>query len=215
MTRRRSRITPLVSSVAAIALFAAGGVVLSTAPAVAAETGDVTGRAFRDFNANGAFDDGNVGSGDGTQVDAPLAGVTVTVTDASGAVRGTAVTADDGTYDVRVADAVTADLRVQFTLSPEQEAEGYAPNAHGADNGTSVQFVTLEGGSASADFAAGNPDDFSQANPPLVMSIQYTGVPSNPENADRPAVVALPWDSNFASNQQDIGDFPDRVTLAT
>ena len=115
------------------------------------------------------FDTGHTAQS-GIANDVGVAGVAVTAVDAA----GTSLVGDDvapsGAYSLAVVDPLNNKLRVTFaTPAP------YQPSAHGAANGTSVQFVDVTSGSAIANYAVNVPEDYAQDNPPIVTAIQYSG----------------------------------------
>jgi len=201
----------------AVALAVAGLVAIPSVAADAAESGSVSGRVFRDFNANGKFDTGN-GARTGIANDLGLAGVTVTAYDAENKVFDTDTSVANGTYTISGTNAASSKLRIEFTGLPA----GYYPapvyNATG-DNGTSVQFVTI--GATGVNFSVNAPGDYSQSNAPLVTAIQYAGGTVTGKNypavLDSPSVVAQPYSLNVITNTSNSagGTWPGRTTLAT
>jgi len=180
------------------------------APALAAD-GSVEGRVYRDFNSNGAFDSGHTPTS-GIANDRGLGGITATATDARGKVWS-ATTGADGTYSIPVEGSSGSAVRVEFSGVPSE----YKPAAHGTDNGTSVQFVSV--GESGVDYGVNAPEDYSQGNAPIVTAIQYSGLASSDGLKTTPAIVAQPWSSSYASNQAQqaggSGGYPGRVVLAT
>ncbi|SKA90921.1 hypothetical protein SAMN06295879_1390 [Agreia bicolorata] len=206
-TRAHKRGAAAIALSVVTALVAGGMLAGASTPAFAAD-GSVSGRVYRDFNSNGSFDSGN-GPTTGIANDKGLAGVVATATDGHGKVWS-ATTQADGTYSIPVVDASGTAVRVAFTDVPDE----YEPASHGADNGTSVQFVSV--GDSGVDYGVNAPDDFSQGNPPIVTAIQYAGLSSSPGLSETPAIVAQPWGTSFTSNQaQGTDSYPDRVVLAT
>ncbi|WP_308873920.1 SdrD B-like domain-containing protein [Thiothrix subterranea] len=118
---------------------------------------DVSGKVFRDFNANGVFDSNEMG----------VANVTVKAFDPSGAQAATAVSAADGTYALTLATGT--DYRVEFTWGEDW----LQPAAAG---GTSVQFV--KNGASSINFALHNPAQTVApgATPSVVTAVQSGSV---------------------------------------
>lgn len=167
ISRTRSPWRAALAALVVTGLVAAG----ASSPAFAA-TDDVTGFAFRDFNSNGFYDTGHA-AGTGSPNDVPLAGVLVHAYDASGADVGNATTDSSGTYSINSSSPAGTQLRVEFSFSSGQLAEGYKPSYHGAANGTSVQFVTV--GAAGVNFAANVPEDYIQANPDVAIAAQRYG----------------------------------------
>lgn len=169
-------------------------------PAQAAD-GNVSGFVFRDFGADGAYDTGNA-PGSGLPNDAPLSGVVVTAYDATGTAVGATQSAANGTYTLPVTNASTSSVRVEFTFSAAQAAEGYESSTHGPDNGTSVQFATI--GDTDVDFGANVPEDYVQDNPEAFLAVHRaadplsTGFPgSGPAtNTAISSTVSLPWEKN-------------------
>lgn len=196
---------------AALALGGAVAVVGSAAPASAA-TGQVSGTVFRDFNANGVRDTGNV-AGSGKANDVGLAGVAVTVTDGHGAVLAQGSTSSQGTYALATGVADGTPVRVQFSGWPS----GFQPSGTGgqnATNGTSLQFAAS--GASGVDFALNKPGDYSQDNPPLLTAVQRAGDPARATDTTEwstgPAVAGTPYSANGTGTQN---GFPGRVALAT
>ncbi|MFT4029857.1 MAG: DUF5979 domain-containing protein [Protaetiibacter sp.] len=205
-SRRRSLLAILTATALAL-----GGVLVAASPASAVD-GEISGTVFRDFNQNGVYDSGNSVIS-GLANDEGLAGITVTAVDGAGVTTGTATTAADGSYTLSVTGAISDAIRVEFSgWSSPYEPSG--TGGTGASNGTSVQFVTL--GDTGVDFALNAPEDYSQDNPPLVISIQRAGVPtgySASENAS--AVAGIPYGAGYTSTSTYQSDFSARVVLAT
>ncbi|MES2516502.1 MAG: SdrD B-like domain-containing protein, partial [Bacteroidota bacterium] len=114
----------------------------------------VSGKVFKDFNANATQEATAVFTEPG------IAGVTVTAYNAAGASVGTATTAVDGSYTIAGASGA---LRIEFSNFPVGIYEGPA----GTGNKTSVQFVTAPISTASLGINC--PEDYcNTANPKLV-----------------------------------------------
>lgn len=111
-----------------------GAAALVAASPAAAVDGPITGSVYEDFGDDGILSPATGEFGG----DRPLAGVTVTARDASGATVGTTTTAADGSYALAVAGAATADIRVEITPPAT-----YRPARIGPDNGSTVQFVSI------------------------------------------------------------------------
>ena len=109
--------------------------------AARAAAGTVTGVVFDDKTSDGTKDAGDNG----------VAGVSVSAYDSTGAVVGSASTGSDGTYTLSVTNAASNDLRVEFTTPA-----GYKSSVVGADNKTSIQFVTV--GATNVSYGILNPD---------------------------------------------------------
>jgi hypothetical protein len=194
--RRLTAGTTAVAVVAALCTLAGA----SAASAAGSTSGTVSGFAFRDFAADGVYDTGHA-PGSGLANDLPRPGVEVAAVDRDGTAVATATTDASGAYTLAVAGAATDRVRVEFTLSAAQLAEGYFPGAHGSGNGTSVQFAQL--GQTDVDFAALVPEDYIQASPRVAVAAQRPGdplapgYPQNTSDADLySSVVTLPWEAD-------------------
>lgn len=193
-----------------------GGTLAASVPAAAAP-GSVSGMVFLDFDGNGVFDTGNSGSS-GIPNDAPLAGISVTATDALGALIGAAVTGADGTYsiDTSAVDDGTA-LRIEFSDVTSGEYDGF----HGPDSGTSVQFVVA--GDENFDFSVVNPAFYSSpdlaGDVPLVQAIQRGSNRSatnggSAANIHQPSLVSIPWNVPDNRGNDVPASWTARTTLA-
>ncbi len=185
----------------------------AAAPASAAPEDEVRGTVFRDFNGNGFFDTGNA-AGTGQANDRGLAGVTVTVVDGAGTTLGTTTSAADGTYAIDASDALSSHVRVEFSDWPT----AYEPSgtSTAGSNGTSVQFAEV--GQSGVDFALNQPADYSQAQAPIVTSIQRAGAPSAAQGGSAAAIngaaiTALPYQASYRGAQP--SGFANLTTLAT
>ncbi len=174
----------------------AGAVVASVVPIVAAEhgafgigttSGTVSGLVFNDYNSDGAFeDDPNV-----LVNDAGLAGVEVRAFDADGDPVGTAVTDADGLYTLNVVDANSDDIRIEF-----ETPDGFESSFAGPDNGSSVQFVSID--AADVSYAVLRPADYCQNNPDLALTcFRTTGAGQT--------VSIFPYESGTASRTSNNG----------
>lgn len=216
-----------VASLATMALVATGFVV-TVAPAQAAGDvdGTVSGRVVQTFSSEGWYSlDGEAASG--ITRARPVANVTVTAYDAVGDAVGTTTSGADGTYSLPATDALSNDLRVEFSDWPEQYEPGFAAQgtqpawADGA-NDTSVQFVTLAGSPAAAtgvDFGLIIPDQVIQPDAPIATAIMYAGDPQrvqqgNPNYApdQLSTIVAQPWSKTGSSDNPN--HFDQRAELA-
>lgn len=173
-------------SFGALALVASAlswAVVGTPAPSPAAGP-PVTGTVFRDFDADGTRDPLEPGE----------AGVRVTIISTDG--FGLTVTSGpDGRWSTD-ADIPLAGTRFRVTFS---DWPAYLqPSAHGAGNGTDVQFVDAGG---TADFAVTNPAQFCSSTAELATTCFQGGTAA----ANGPAVVAFPQDSGTASTTSNDG----------
>ncbi len=155
--------------------------------------GTVTGRVFQDYNGNGVYN--TAGNAANPAIDKGVSGVTVTAYDNAGAVRGTAVTGNDGTYSLSATG--TGRYRLEFTNLPA----GYFPSARSTDSvnggtttnaGTSVQFVP-DGSTSNVNLAINYPDDYSQANPRIATTIMVNGDQVTPDNFLWQTVEVTDW----------------------
>ncbi|NJM39135.1 MAG: hypothetical protein HC845_15485 [Akkermansiaceae bacterium] len=121
----------------------------------------ITGTVYREFNGNGTRQTAN-------PIEPGVAGVTVTVYNATGAVAGTAVSSATGAYSITPTGA--APYRVEFTNVPAP----FQPSLFGAGNATAVQF--LPSSSAMANFAVTQPGDYCDTtNPPVLVACYEPG----------------------------------------
>lgn len=156
--------------------------------------GPISGTAFEDFNGNGLRDTtatvASAGSGTtAVAVDRGIAGITVTVYDSAGAVRGTATTAANGTYTVNATGS--GPYRVEFTGLPT----GYHPSrfaSGGTGNGTTVQFVP-DGTSTNVNLAVIDAANYCQDNPSVVTSCFVYGDQLTGAFNTNPVVVDFPY----------------------
>ncbi|GEL95321.1 DUF5979 domain-containing protein [Cellulomonas composti] len=205
MSTRHRPAPRLVAGLTALAIAATGSVVALAASSASAASSTVSGRVYRDFNGNGAYD---TTTGLGRSIDAGLTGLDVVVTDRAGA-SVTTTTGASGLWSANVSTLAGSRLRVQF-----ETPDGMAATAAGADNGTSVQFV--DDGATGVDYAVNVPADHVQTNPPVVVTIQTAGSRSNAATTGTAAVAATPWDvARNDSGANNTTRFSARTTIAT
>lgn len=142
---------------------------------------DISGNVFRDFNANGSFD--NTPS----FAELGVTGVTVKAVDSAGAVAATTSTAS-GAYTLTGLTA-GAPYRLEFTWAETWLKPGVA-------GGTSTQFV--KDGVNNADLALSSPDEYSQDNPQIAISNSLVGEPTDPKVAGKPGVLEFAYRSGAA-----------------
>lgn len=158
----------------------------------------IGGTVFRDFNANGTQDAGEIGE----------PGISVRIYNTSGEVAGSPVTTNaSGVYSL---PAATGMLRVEFNL----------PSWYFASNGnlsnTSVQFVNAGG---TANLGINAPNDYFSAtnpNPPLIFSRHLNGNPLGGGDAGTGGVLAaVPYNIGCGVAMSAGGTAPNSTDLAT
>ena len=145
---------------------------------------NITGKVFRDINANGLQSVIN-------PIEPGVPGVTVKVFEADGTQAATSVTtALDGSYLVVVNS--TNDYRVEFSNFPTAFFSG----PRGTDSNTSTQFVK---GGTTANLGINYPSDYcGTTDPQLVTPCYENGTPFNngtkvSNSADDPFIVTIPY----------------------
>ena len=137
---------------------------------------DISGKVFRDFNANGSFDASTSFNEVG------MAGVTVKAFDATGAQVGTAATTSaDGSYTLTGLTAST-DYRVEFSWAQSWLKPG-------ASGGTSVQFA--KGDATGINTTVSNPVQYCQTNP----KVGTTRIVPDHQTA-KPTILGFDYDSS-------------------
>ncbi|WP_435748394.1 SdrD B-like domain-containing protein [Microbacterium sp. PMB16] len=197
----------------ALAILAAVATIATTlvvaSPALAAD-GTVVGSVYQDFNDSGTRDAASGEFGGDTGV----AGVRVTATDSTGAVRGTATTAANGNYTLTVTGAATAALRVEFTTLPT----GFRSARVGAGNGSTVQFVNIGATNVNLGVTQEGMVRTTTGTPRVVVPTQRSVIASNsgqngtvgptPNLSTQPALFEIGYGSTGNPT-------PDRTALAT
>ena len=158
-------------------------------------SGTISGTVFRDFNGNGILET----VGGTSAVDKGLSGISVTVFDAAGVVRGSVTTGATGTYSIGATG--TGPYRVEFTNLPA----GYLASARSTDSinggtasnsGSSVQFV-LDGNTSNVNLAVNRSIDYCQNNPELVTTC-FSGTVASNTTTD-PVLISFPYNSGTTS----------------
>ena len=103
----------------------------------------------------------------------------------------TAVTAANGTYTL-AGTAAGQTYRVEFANLPA----GFSPGPHGANDGTTVQFVN--GGASNVDLGLVQPATYSVNNPLLATPEYWFGNPQTGPNAAQPTVVGISYSGGSA-----------------
>ena len=138
---------------------------------------NISGKVFRDFNANGTFD---------TSVnfnEVGFAGTTVKAFDATGTQVATTTSGADGAYTLTGLTS-GATYRLEFSWAESWLQSGVA-------GGTSVQFV--QDGVSGINFAVQDPTDYSQPNPQIATSQFLVGIPTAAEVSGKPAVLEFAY----------------------
>ncbi len=181
-------------------------------------SGTITGRVFQDYNGNGIYDNPTTNPA----VDVGVGGVTVTVFDSAGTVRGTATTCrglnnptsyctgiNNGMYSISAAG--TGPYRVEFTTLPA----GYFSSARSTDSvdsgttngsGTTVQFVR-DGNNELVNLAVNHPDDYCQNNPDICVN-QYVNGDNEKDLSINSGIWRIPYATaaGNANNQNPIAN---------
>ena len=182
--------TAILTSLFLLTSIASTGLPFKTVSAA----GIINGTVFQDFNGNGVFDAS--GAAPNFAVDSGIGGVTVSVYDAAGSLRGSAVsTAGTGVYSISATG--TGPYRVEFSTLPA----GFFPSAHSTDSvnggtaansGSTVQFIP-DGSTADVNLAVNRNSDYSENNPmvaiPTVSTVSGVG-------STKPALVTFPYAVN-------------------
>lgn len=153
---------------------------------------DISGKVFRDFNANGIFDSGSSFNEVG------MVGITVkafAANDAVNAPTATVVSAADGSYTLSNLNS-GADYRLEFSWSESWLKAGAADG-----NGSSVQFV--KDGATNVNFAVTNPDEYSQTtNPYLAVPHYINGDPLAASSVGgRTGLYVFPYNAHSPDEQ--------------
>lgn len=151
---------------------------------VRAASGSVSGVVFEDKTSDGAKGTGDPG----------LSGVGVTAYDATGAAVGSATTGSDGSYTLTVSSADTTAVRIEFATPG-----GYSPSFVGADNKSSIQFVSL--GATNVSYGVHKPGEYcTNLFAAGIQGDQLGSTCFQPSNAqDRNTVNTSEWASRMGT----------------
>ncbi len=138
----------------------------------------ISGKVFRDFNANGVQ---TTTAPD--PIEPGLKDVTVNAYDATGTALTPATTSSTGTYSI---SGGTAPYRVEFILP-----SGYYASKGNASN-TTVQFVAAAG---IANLGVNAPSDYCQANPDIATNVYVNGDNSTGTSGTNDVLVKFPYNS--------------------
>ncbi|MEA3337075.1 MAG: GEVED domain-containing protein [Chloroflexota bacterium] len=163
-------------------------------PAREPQAGEISGTAFRDYNANGLHD--TTASTSGAFDEPGLPNAVVTAYDTTGAPAGSTTSIADGSYSLDV--PAGASYRVEFTLPTDGSMAYLHPGAAGP---TTVQFVSvpIDGTLSNVNAGFNNPADYCQAEPPLITaktsvgSRTYMPLPPNDPHGLNESLIGLPY----------------------
>jgi SdrD B-like domain len=123
----------------------------------------VSGRIYKDFNANGTWDS------TATYLDQGRAGTKVEVYDSKGILKGSALTNADGKYTI---PGVSGNLRVHIT-PPAYYTDGFITKKNQASQ-SSIQFVKAP--ATNIDLGINFADDYCGENPKIVVPCYVVGI---------------------------------------
>ncbi|MDH3493628.1 MAG: carboxypeptidase regulatory-like domain-containing protein, partial [Acidobacteriota bacterium] len=178
-------------AISIIAIIATSTLMLPVRNASAA--GTISGTVFLDYNLNGTRDTSGVAPN--FAVDKGIGGVTVTVYDAAGSQRGTAVSSATGGFSVSATG--TGPYRVEFSSLPA----GYMPGTVGSNNSSAVRFIP-DGNSTNIDFGIITIEDYCQNTPELVTTC-FAGTVAG--NSTDTVLVSFPYNSGTTSRTSSAG----------
>ncbi|CAN5132788.1 hypothetical protein BH11PLA2_BH11PLA2_42000 [soil metagenome] len=166
----------------------------------------ISGIAFQDYNANGAFDtNGSIANTKGsnqnpspagapgsvsTAIDTGFGGLIVRIFDSNGALVDTQTTAAGTGAWTSNAPTGTGNYRVEYSGF----TTGYNPGPHGATAGTATQFLTNGG---TANIGVVRAADYSPDNPLLVTQLYTYG---SAVGSVSPAIISFPYSAGATGN---------------
>ncbi len=156
-------------------------------------TNNIGGNVYEDFNANGLTDANEFG----------LSSVMVTAYDDSGNVVGTTPSTSSGNYVLSVPNGTT--VRLEFTNLPN----GYEPGAAGANNVTTVAFVTSP--NCNVDLGLTYPSNYCENDPRIATPCYVNGNPLGGGSAAGPdAFVGFQY--SFQGDAVNYANSPPTIT---
>jgi SdrD B-like domain len=139
----------------------------------------VSGRVYKEYNANGTWDS------TATYLDQGRAGTKVDVYDSKGVLKGSALTDADGKYTI---PNVTGNLRVHIS-PPAYYTDGFITKKNQASQ-SSIQFVKAP--ATNVDLGINFADDYCGDNPKMVVACYAVGIGGQSEDA----VVTIPYNAS-------------------
>jgi hypothetical protein len=138
----------------------------------------VSGRIYKDYNANGVWDS------TATHLDEGRAGTVVQVYDKNGILKGSTITKSDGKYLI---PNVTGDLRLQVTL-PAYYTDGFITKINKSSQ-SNIQFIKAP--ATNVDLGMNFGDDYCGQDPKMIVSCYAIGIGEQSEDA----IVTLPYNA--------------------
>ncbi len=172
----------------------------------------IGGRVFEDFNANGSYDTGSTTVAN----DVGVAGVALAVTNARGKSIARVVTGVDGTWTAQAPAG-------WFRITAKELPPGYEPGPHGANSGTTAQFVNTADTVADdhIDIGIAQPSNYCEDNPNLALPCAR----SQSAKIDQGAFFLFPLsassdpdgnpDGSYTGNDRILGTRPTVLALAS
>jgi SdrD B-like domain len=139
----------------------------------------VSGRIYKDYNANGVWDS------TATHLDQGRAGTKVEAYDSKGILKGSALTNADGKYTI---PNVSGNLRIHF-YPPAYYTDGFITKKNQASQ-SSIQFVKAP--ATNVDLGINFGDDYCGEDPKMVVSCYAVGIGGQSEDA----VVTIPYSAS-------------------
>lgn len=157
--------------------YGALGVCLSFSSVVQA---DISGSVFRDFNANGVFDNG------ASFAELGVAGVTVKAFDVTGTQVASTLSTANGGYTLT---GVSGALRIEFSGL----LTGDYSSSQTASNGSNVRFVSEP--VSDLNYGLNYSNDYCEVDPKVVVPVQYAGDGTG-TNSTKGALHSFPYSTS-------------------